>query len=181
MTCKNRHEPRVTEAAVLVPVYRGVNGALRLVLVRRSATGVHGGELALPGGKRDAGDGSLRETALRETREEIGLSGEGVRILEELPGVDTVSTGFMITPFLGVIVPPSSWTLAEDEIAELLDIELTELTEPGACGEETRQYPGWPQPQRISFYRIGRYKLWGATYRIIHPLIPRLAGGEWKI
>ena len=181
MTCKKKHDPRVTDAAVLVPVYRGEGGALRLVLVRRSPAGVHGGELALPGGKREAGDGSLCETALRETREEIGLSREGVKILEELPGVDTVTTGFMITPFLGVIVPPASWTLAEDEIAEVLDIELTELEEPGACGEETRQYPGWPQPRRIPFYRIGRHKLWGATYRIIQPLVPRLAGGEWKI
>jgi 8-oxo-dGTP pyrophosphatase MutT (NUDIX family) len=54
------------EAAVLIPVYRAQDGALVVVLVRRAKGGVHGGQLALPGGQRDPGDAALATTALRE-------------------------------------------------------------------------------------------------------------------
>ena len=55
----------LVEAAVLLPVYRDGDGELRLVLVQRGSGGVHGGELAFPGGKRDPDDNSLLDTALR--------------------------------------------------------------------------------------------------------------------
>jgi 8-oxo-dGTP pyrophosphatase MutT (NUDIX family) len=61
-------------AAVLVPVYRDEDGRLRLVLIVRTDRGLHGGQLALPGGKADADDETLMATALREAEEEIGLN-----------------------------------------------------------------------------------------------------------
>jgi 8-oxo-dGTP pyrophosphatase MutT (NUDIX family) len=64
------------EAAVLVPVYRAQDGELVVVLVRRGAGGVYGGQLALPGGQRDPGDVDLAATALREAEEELGLAGD---------------------------------------------------------------------------------------------------------
>src|SRR5262249_56450281 len=72
-------------AAVLVPVFRDVGGRLRIVLIVRTDHGLHGGQLAVPGGKHDAGDESLLATALREAREEIGV--EQVDVLAELPTV----------------------------------------------------------------------------------------------
>ena len=65
-------------AAVLVPVFRDAAGLLRLVLIVRTDRGLHGGQLAVPGGKVDPGDESLLATALRETEEEIGLAPEQV-------------------------------------------------------------------------------------------------------
>ena len=41
--------------------------------------------------------------------------------------------------------------------------------------------PGWPEPREIPFYRLGPYKLWGATYKIVEPLLPRLLAGEWDV
>ena len=40
------------DAAVLIPVYRSIDGELRIVMVLRSDGGVHGGQIAFPGGKR---------------------------------------------------------------------------------------------------------------------------------
>ena len=39
------------DAAVLVPIFRDDAGELHVVLVRRSGFGIHGGQLAFPGGK----------------------------------------------------------------------------------------------------------------------------------
>lgn len=171
----------VVEAAILIPVFRGNSGELRLVLVRRSEGGRHGGQLAFPGGKRDPEDTSLLATAVRETSEETGLSRDAVEILAHLPAVDTNTTGFRIFPFLARIVPPTQWRRDEREIAEIIEVTLGDLARPEAHGEEFKRLPAWPQPRPTPFYRVGAYQLWGATYRILHPLIPRLLAGEWDV
>ena len=58
---------------------------------------------------------------------------------------------------------------------------LEDLLHPEAHAIEHWQLPGWSEPREIPFYRIGAYKLWGATYNIVEPLIPRLLGGEWQV
>ncbi len=153
---------------------------LRLIVVRRAAGGIHGGQLAFPGGKRDAGDASLRATALRESFEEIGLDGT-VEILDRLPAIGTLTSGFRVTPFLARIEPPPAWTLDEREIAEVLDVRLADLGRPRAHGEEMKDFPTWKMPRLIPFYRVGPYKLWGLTYRILRPIVPRLLAGEWEV
>jgi 8-oxo-dGTP pyrophosphatase MutT (NUDIX family) len=169
------------EAAALVPVYRDAQGGLRLVLVRRAEGGAHGGQLALPGGKRDARDRSMLDTALREAWEEIGLASERIDVLAHLPPAETRTTGFCILPFLARIVPPAQWRPDPREVAEVIEVALADLTRPGAHAEELKQPPGWAEPRATPFYRVGPYQLWGVTYRVVDPLIPRLLAGEWDI
>ena len=172
----------LVDAAVLVPVYRDDRGALTLVLVVRGPGGIHGHQVALPGGRREPEDANLRATALREAEEEIGLKRERVEVLDDLPVVETVTTGFRIAPFLGRLIgPPPPWRPQDDEIAEVLEVPVAELVRPESHGEETWQFPSWPEPRRVPFYRVGPFKLWGATYRIVHPLLPRLLAREWPI
>jgi 8-oxo-dGTP pyrophosphatase MutT (NUDIX family) len=162
-------------------LYRGDDGDFRLVIVRRVDGGAHGGQLAFPGGKHSDGDRTLLDTALRETHEEIGLLPNAVEILIQLDTMDTVTTAFRITPFLARIVRPTEWKRSEDEIAEILDVPLQHFANPTIHGEEMRSFNELPAPIRIPFYRIGDYELWGATYRILHPLLPRLFAQEWVI
>lgn len=169
----------VTESAVLVPIHQGEDGDYKVVLVRRSENGVHGGELAFPGGKRKSSDRTLIDTALREVKEEIGLESKFVTIIESLPAVETLTTGFRIYPFLARIIPMQRWIPDENEIAEILEVPIKLLADPSVHGDEVKLLPNFSGPQWISFYRIGSYKLWGATYRILRPLIPRLMKGEW--
>ncbi|MFH1754081.1 MAG: CoA pyrophosphatase [Candidatus Latescibacterota bacterium] len=175
------HREDITDSAVLVPFYFGDDGNATVVLVRRSDKIVHGGEIAFPGGKRISADRSMRDTALREVREEIGLGSESIDILGDLPPVETISTGFRIHPYLARIVPMRTWRPDGNEIAEVLEVPVRSLAEPDARGEEFRVLESFPEPLRISFYRIGAYKLWGATYRILRPLVPRFMKGEWNV
>jgi 8-oxo-dGTP pyrophosphatase MutT (NUDIX family) len=168
-------------AAVLIPVYRGDNGEIRLVLVRRGVGGVHGSQLAFPGGKPEPGDRSTLDTALRETEEEIGLKREMIHILSPLPAVETRTTGFRIFPYLARIVRPPTWRRQEREIAEIIDVAVGDLVRPEAHGQTLKQFPTWPEPQAKPFYRVGSHQVWGVTYRMLRPLIPRLMAGEWQI
>jgi len=169
------------EAAVLVPVYRRQDGQLVVVLVRRAQGGVHGGQLALPGGLRDSGDADLAATALREANEELGLAADRVELLAALPVVETQTTGFRIAPFLARLAAPPSWRLQEREIGEVVELPVAELARPEVCAEQVRDFPTWPAPRRIRLWRVGGHEVWGVTYRILEPLVPRLLGGEWPL
>ena len=172
---------RVVEAAVLVPVFRREDGALRIVLIRRGERGVHGGQLAFPGGKREPADRSLLDTALREAREEIGITSDRVSVLADLPPVETLVTSFRIFPFLARIEPPDIWRCQDGEVAEVMEVIAQDLARPEAHAEDMTDFPEWPGPRPLQFYKIGPHRLWGATHQILHLLLPRLLAEEWRV
>jgi 8-oxo-dGTP pyrophosphatase MutT (NUDIX family) len=166
----------LVDSAVLAPLYRDAQGRLRLVFIRRSPFGVHGGQIAFPGGRREPEDADLLATALREADEEIGLDPHSVAVLAALPIIETVATGFRVAPFLGRLdTPPTTWRRQETEVDEIIEVPLEELTHPEAHAVEHWQLPGWTAPREIPFYRIGPYKLWGATYKIFDSIREYLA------
>jgi len=178
-----RGAPARREAAVLVPVYRDTRtGALRMILVRRGPHGRHGGQVAFPGGVRDEGDESLLATALRETEEELGLHRAHIEVLAELPATRTRFTGFHVAPFLGRLHDvPAEWRLQPSEIASVLDAGVGDLARAEIRSEAMPGMPLWARPLRTPVLRIGEDVIWGATLRILTPLLPRLAAGEWPV
>jgi len=170
-------DDRFQEAAVLVPAYRDDDGRVILVLVRRAEGGVHGGQIAFPGGRREPGE-ALLDTALRESHEEIGLERARVELLEELPTVHTLGSGYRISPFLCRIRRPEAWRPCEREIAAMVEMRLDDLVPPSVHIEAVADAP--TEEERWPHYRVGPHLLWGATYRIIRRLLPRLQAGEWE-
>jgi len=173
--------PMLREAAVLVTVYRRRDGELMVVLVRRALGGVHGGQLGLPGGQREPADADLAATALREANEELGLVGDRVELLAALPMVETQTTGFWIAPFLAWLTGPVPWRPQEREVAEVVELPVADLARPEVGVEEVRTFRTWPAPRRVRLWRVGGYEVWGVTYRILKPLVPRLLAGEWPL
>jgi 8-oxo-dGTP pyrophosphatase MutT (NUDIX family) len=171
---------RIEDAAVLAPVYRDAAGAARIVLIRRSERGLHGGQIALPGGRREPGDASYLDTALREAAEEIGLESHAIRVLAPLPVITTLSSRFRIHPYLAR-VRPGPWRPQVEEVSEVLDVPVADLTRADLRGERLESLPGREAPVRIEYLRLGPHRLWGATWRIVRPLAPRLLAGEWSL
>ncbi len=169
------------DAAVLVPVYRSDDGELHIITVLRSDGGIHGGQVAFPGGKRDECDLSMLECALREAHEEVGLTSDRVEVLAHFPAIETRTTGYRVYPFLARIVPPLQWERAEREIAAVIDVSLSDLVRPEAHGKTVERFSTWKRSAEVPFYRVGAHRLWGLSYRILHPLIPRLIAGEWRV
>ncbi len=169
------------DAAVVVPVYRTQDGALHVLMIRRNAGGVHGGQIAFPGGKYEPQDETMLDTALREVREELGLSMAKEDVLAELPMEQTRTTGYRVFPYLARITAPGHWRVDEREIAELFDMKLTDLIAPGVHDKMMDRLPTWRKAEQVFFYRVGPYRLWGLSYRILHALIPRLVAGEWDV
>jgi len=169
------------DAAILIPVYRSQDGELHIVMILRNPGGVHGGQIAFPGGKHDPEDETMLDTALREVREELGLIVERNDVLAELPMEQTRTTGYRVFPFLARIAVPDRWQIAEREIAEIVDVKLTDLTRRDAHDKMIGRFPTWEKAQQVSFYRIGEHRLWGLSYRILQPVLARLVAGEWDV
>ena len=154
------------DAAVLVPLMPSTDGALLVLTKRSSALKHHPGQIAFPGGKRDAGE-SLVTTALRETEEEIGLDRKQVRIIGTLPPHETV-TSFQVSPHVGVIDGPFDPVPEIGEVAEVFTVPLSHVLNPDNYVIEGRRWRG----QRRQYFVVpyGPYYIWGATARMLRSL-----------
>ena len=165
---------------MLVPVFRDEDGRLRLVLIVRTDRGLHGGQLALPGGKVDADDETLMATALREAEEEIGLAPADVHVLAELESVRSGPTDYEVHPFLARIPADARWRMNADEVVDVLTPAVDELWNPEIRRELLFTSARWPEGLLVDGIPIGDRVLWGMTLRLLDDVVPRLLAGEWE-
>jgi len=155
----------LTHAAVLIPMYQKA-GEWYLVLTKRTETlEYHKGQISFPGGAQHERDASLKDTALRESWEEIGLAPADVEILGELDDTATHVTRFLISPYVGVVPYPYDFRVNPREVEELISVPLGVLRDRRNFREEMQWLDGRFVPQY--FYRYGNKVIWGATARIL--------------
>jgi len=165
--------PALTEASVLVPLFAsdGASGPSVWLLRRSDDLRVHGGQVALPGGKKDASDPTPLATALREAHEEIGLEPESVDVLGALDDYAT-GTGFVITPYVGWIADGFVPKPLVTEVSRVFAVPL-ELFRGEPSIREYRDAQNNPKTS-ISF-EIGDETVWGLTAWVLRDLACRLA------
>jgi 8-oxo-dGTP pyrophosphatase MutT (NUDIX family) len=154
----------------LVPLFFPAPSEPHVVLTRRRADlRRHAGEISFPGGRRDPGDADLRETALREAEEEIGLERAAVEVRGELPAVSTFVTGYLIHPFVGVVPAGQLWRASPTEVEEVLELPFAALRE----GRTRTQIQRRGFTFETDAYIVGDALVWGATARILDDLCER--------
>ena len=156
------------DSAVLAPfIFRGAEPRL-LFTLRPTHLRRHAGQVSFPGGARDPDDATPLHTALREVREELGVAPESVEILGMLDEMVT-TTEFRVVPYVGLLDPSVELHPDAGEIAELLEIPVSDLLVPGLRRTERRFYRGTEHD--VYFYDVGRHTIWGATARILSNLL----------
>lgn len=163
-------------AAVLILLTPSVDFSnTDLILIRRPLwLRHHPGQLCFPGGKQDAQDSSLLDTALRETKEELGISLVAQEILGTLPQRETVS-GFTIKPYIMAINTLPQFRPCSAEVDEVLRLPLAPFMAPGAFGlwHGIRHKRSFSTPGIV----VNDQLIWGATARILMDFVQHLASG----
>ncbi|MCU0837648.1 MAG: CoA pyrophosphatase [Rhodospirillales bacterium] len=146
-------------AAVLVPIIE--RETLSVLFTRRTShLAHHAGQISFPGGHIEPDDECPRDTALRETEEEIGLGREHVTVIGHLDTYVT-RTGFVVTPVVGVITPPFSLNPDPHEVAEIFEVPLDFLMDSSNHQFCSAEFDGHVR----HFYAMPyeSYYIWGAT------------------
>jgi 8-oxo-dGTP pyrophosphatase MutT (NUDIX family) len=162
--------PGGTDAAVLLPMFGHPDRPGLVFTERRLDLRRHAGEISFPGGRQDAPDERLLDTALREAEEEIGLSPAEVEVAGALPPVGTFVTGYKVHPFVGIIPEGLRFRPNPDEVAAVLVFTLDQLREGFAMRRLVRR----GLPIRTPTYEVGEHMIWGATARILSEFLSRL-------
>jgi len=162
----------LTPASVLVPVVAR-QPELTVIFTQRSAhLKDHSGQVSFPGGRAAAGDPSPEATALRETREEIGLDSAHVEVIGRMGDYHT-RTGYRITPVIGIVTPPFELRADANEVEEIFEVPLAFLMDPANHQRQSRE---WQGAQRWFFaIPYQRHYIWGATAGMLVNLSRQLA------
>jgi 8-oxo-dGTP pyrophosphatase MutT (NUDIX family) len=147
-------------AAVLVPIVLRQPDPTVLLTLRTAHLRDHAGQVSFPGGRQEATDESPVMTALREAHEEVGLEPSQIEVLGSLAEFHT-STGFVVTPVVGLVTPPLNLKLDDFEVDDVFEPPLAFLLDPANFRRERVEYQGalreyWAVPWQERY-------IWGAT------------------
>lgn len=159
------HDHPLSPAAVLLPLFNK-GGECYILLTKRTETLLyHKGQICFPGGACHESDEGLVQTALRETYEEIGVEPRDVDVLGELDSMGTITSNFLITPYVGIIPYPYEFKVSDDEIESIIEVPVMELLDEKNCREEAYDLEG-----EILIGNVYDYQgnvIWGATARML--------------
>jgi 8-oxo-dGTP pyrophosphatase MutT (NUDIX family) len=165
-------DPTAKGSAVLACAWEEDDGAHLLLTRRSAALRSHSGEVAFPGGRRDPGE-SLRDAALREASEEVGLDLSTVEVLGELDHLMTITSGSFIVPFVALLPGrPAGLRPNPGEVDAVLLVPFAELLHDEVYREERWSWTGDPVESRpIFFFELVGDTLWGATGAMVRQVL----------
>jgi 8-oxo-dGTP pyrophosphatase MutT (NUDIX family) len=162
-------------AAVLVPIVDRPSGLTVLLTQRTAHLRDHAGQVSFPGGCCEPADMSPVATALRESHEEVGIAAEQVEILASLPDYFT-STGYRVTPVVGLVTPPLNLQLDDFEVADVFEPPLEFLLDPASYQQHALERDGTVHHYWAVAWQ-GRF-IWGATAGMLVSLRQSLFGPD---
>ena len=171
-----------TSSAVLFSIMPHHEKPYDLILIHRTNRGTrHRGEMSFPGGKFEQNiDNSLKETALRETEEEIGVPREKIRLLGCLHDFPTM-TRYIVTPFVGIIDENQKLVKQEREVQEIVKIPIDFFVNKINFREQAVDINGSKFPIFYFNYvneKNKKFTVWGATAYMISNFIELIYNKE---
>ena len=137
-----------------------------IFIERTEDRSAHSRQIAFPGGRREIGDASLMETALREAEEEIGIDRSQVKIVGALTPLYIPVSNFMVYPFVGITGKNVPLVPQPSEVARIIPVPVSSLfaestrihttVSPPSAKGETLEVPAYQLPNSGPL-------VWGAT------------------
>ena len=147
-------------AGVLVPIMERQDGLSVLLTQRAADLKHHAGQVSFPGGRMEEHDADVREAALRETHEEVGIEPQLVDVIGYLDSMPTI-TGFAVTPVVGLIQGGIELVVDRTEVDYAFEIPLDYLLDESNDRLCNREFEG--RQFRLVEFHYNDERIWGAT------------------
>ena len=157
------------KAAVLMLFYPKDLLTYLVLIVRNSYPGVHSSQIAFPGGKVEAYDINLQETALRETHEEIGVSANKIHIIRAFTEIYIPPSNFLVQPFFGYSEEELSFKLQEDEVAGIIELSVMEFLDDSIIISKSMT-TSYSKSVEVPCFKVNEHYIWGATAMMMSEL-----------
>jgi 8-oxo-dGTP pyrophosphatase MutT (NUDIX family) len=159
---------------ILILLYP-VNNELYTVFIKRTKdNSPHSGQISFPGGRFEASDKSLQETALRETQEEIGVMASEVEIIGRLSPLHIDVSNIEVEPFVGVYGKKPAFKPDPREVEFIIEVKISDLLDVNIIQNkiiETDDYR-----IKAPVYNICNNYIWGATAMILSEFLEIVQG-----
>ncbi len=138
------------------------NGDIYLPLMKRPTyAGAHSGQVSFPGGKFEQEDVDLRNTALRETEEEIGVRSESIEVIGSLSELFIIASNFKVYPSVGFIKERPVFIPDAVEVESVLEVSLSQLRDTSRRGVEKMTFGNYTI--HSPYFDVEGHVVWGAT------------------
>jgi 8-oxo-dGTP pyrophosphatase MutT (NUDIX family) len=152
-------------SGVLILLYPFKND-VKIVFIKRACSGgPHSGQIALPGGKHEAIDKNLIQTALREAVEEIGVNHDDIIVLGTLTSLFIPVSNIAVLPVVGWCDHRPDFIKDNVEVDEILEINLNHLAD--LKNKMVKKIRVHDFEIDAPCYMINDYCIWGATAMIM--------------
>lgn len=155
---KKNYDPK--KSAVLILLFPEGDSIYTLLIQRQDYEGVHSGQVAFPGGKFEENDIELKQTALRETAEEVGVIPADIQILGSLTDVYIPPSNYLVKPFVGFVSKKPQFIIDPFEVKQIIPVDLFALNDIKIVGKKViMQSSGYKI--KTPYYDIEGFTVWG--------------------
>lgn len=174
---RSEREEGVRRAAVALIIRAGKDGLPELLFIKRAEYPADpwSGQIAFPGGREEAGDPTLADTAIRETREETGIDlvsdATVIGTLDDLRPQTVKLPAVIVRPYV-VLLNRFEPLLLSDEVALAFWVPL-EAFKDTPSWRDTEVLARGVQLNARAFHHQGQV-IWGMTERILGQLLALL-------
>ena len=156
------------QAGVLVLFYPSEANETHLALIlRKTYKGVHSAQIGFPGGKYENEDATLKETALRETEEEVGVDRALVSVLKKLTDVYIPPSNFFVQPYVGITESTPDFKIQEDEVEELVEVSLKHFMDDATKTVQILS-TSYATNIEVPAFNLNGHLVWGATAMMLN-------------
>jgi len=164
------------KSAVMLLLFNEQN-KLKVIFIRRSFyVGIHAGQIAFPGGRYEDFDIEIKNTALREIEEEIGLHSENIEVIGRISDIYVPPSNFLISVFVGYLPQKPQYKIDEREVNEIIEIELSEFFKEDSIIEKEFIVPSTNSKVLAPYYKVGNIELWGASAMVMCEFLDIISG-----
>ncbi|WP_299555651.1 CoA pyrophosphatase [Seonamhaeicola sp.] len=151
------------KAGVLALFYPDNHLKTKLVLIlRKTYNGVHSAQVGFPGGKLEDQDTSLKDAAVRETFEEIGVPVNTIKVVKQLTEVYIPPSNFYVQPYMAITKETPKFVKEESEVETIIEVDLPHFLDDDIIVSKmvTTSYN---IEVEVPAFKLNGHIVWGAT------------------